>query len=271
MFKTAFQSLVVGLALIVSALPNVSEAAQSPTLTISQLKQNWQRYDGRTVQLRGQFGGCGAVCDFCPLGMTNATYDPFRCIQLFFGRQNSDPTERVVHILTGQVYRFAEVTIEARFNAVCLLDEMGHFVGDMACTDGPANLDNVRVLTVHARRPIPNVVFGGTPEPLVPAPPAERDAMLAEYRAINPTDLPWPVEMFLVQYPKEEPGTIPDPYPDPQRPDGLGCMCLTDLCEGRWPKMLLVGPADPYQCWFMRKTANGWRVMPHDFWWGGTP
>jgi hypothetical protein len=266
MVKAVFHTVIVALVVILAALPDLSDAAQSSTLTIRDLKQNWQRYDGRTVQLRGQIGGCGSVCDFCPLEMTTATYDSLRCIHIYFGRQNSDPTERIVHILTGQVYRFAEVTIEARFTALCLLDEMGHFVGDMLCTDGPANLDNVRVLAVHARRPTPNVLFGGMPEPLLPAPPTEREAMLAEYKAINPTDLPWEVEMFVVQY---DPATTQDA--DPQRPDGLGCVCLTGSCEGRWPKILLIGPADPYQCWFMRKTANGWRVVPHDFWWGSTP
>lgn len=268
MFKSAGGAgFLLGCISFMVALAPLADAAQEPRLRIETLRKNWQRYEGRTVQIRGQVDNCNEHCALCPEDMTSATYNANRCLSLEFGPEESRGTlvGSQPNLAMQVAYRFATITVAARLNAQCLFDENGMPVTKSVCIfDNPTpNLRAGRVLQVHARKSardgLATYVFG----PLAPAAPEDRGAMLAEFNAVVWGDYATP-QMFTARLPV---GIISDR----QRGytyvgDGMGCVCLDDSCEGRWPTRLFPGmnsAGNPFKCWQMIKTENGWRVAPN--------
>lgn len=252
----------------------VAEAAQSASVTVNDIKTNWGRYDGRIIRVRGQLDTCfngiyGLGCMLCPEQMT--TVDPNRCVSLEFAMEpttldHQAPLRVVSHI--QETYRFATVTVEAQFDATFLFDENGNPVKPLPylTADGsPPNLFDAHVVQVHARKSARDglVLYGA--EQLSPALSEERSVMLAALAASNPDD----------GFSKREVFAIP-PSPsilerrqigDPTVPDGAGCMCLTEDCQGQWPTRWFLGmksPANSFRCWAMQKVDGGWRVLVWD-------
>jgi hypothetical protein len=268
MFRYGVRAVfVLVLAVFVVSLPAVAEAAQAPHVSIQDLRKNWQRYDGKSVQVRGQIDNCNTRCAICPEDMTSATYDNNRCLSLDFGGEDSHGklVANQANLAMQVAFRFATVTVQARLNSQCLFDETGKPVTKAVCIfDTPAaNLGGGRVLQIHARKSARDglavYVFG----PLVPAAVADRDAMLEEFNAVVWGDYATP-EMFTAQLPV---GIISDKRRDyVYVGDGMGCVCLDDSCEGRWPTRLFPGmdsAGNPFHCWQMVKTEKGWRVVPN--------
>jgi hypothetical protein len=255
---------------LVTFMVMTTGAAASLTneVTIHELKQNWRHYDGKKVQLRGQLDRCVGTwrCNICPEEMTRQSYNWNLCIPVSFGhqhKQNTDFLDEQTDYLMQRLYRFATVTIEAKFSALCLWDEKGNQVGGVICTDGPANLDEARILQVHSRKTAqdglidPDEVKGL----LKPAVGADREEMFREFQSVV-----WyghEMEMFKVQLNE---GDIQNKKRGDQHiVDGVGCVCLAESCEGQWPREAYFGmnsPANPFICWLMQKKERGWRLIP---------
>ena len=88
-------------------------------VAISELRSHPDKYSGQTVQIAGKLTECaGWECSICPEEMTSETADSRRCLPLEF---------RPLMKGTGfggeaveAVFRFASVTIDARFDPACL-------------------------------------------------------------------------------------------------------------------------------------------------------
>lgn len=254
------------------AVAPVAEAAQSPLLTVSELKTNWRRYDGRTIRVRGQLDNCfngiyGIGCMLCPEQMTTA--NPNRCVSLELALEPDRPrvdqqrSMRVVSVLQ-ETYRFATVTVDAHFDATFLLDQNGDPVKPLPylTSDGlPPNLVDAHVLQVHARKTARDgLVLGG--QQLTPALPEEREAMLAVLAADYPDNGFYKKEVFALALSPE--ALELQQSSTPFFPDGIGCLCLTENCEGLWPTRWFFGmksPANPFRCWSMEKVDGRWRVQ----------
>lgn len=260
------------LTLAVALLAGVpAMAAQAPRLTIDELIKNGARYQNRVVQLRGQLDNCYGACSFCPEGTTRETLRDTLCLSLVFGPQVPGDLRlsRSANDLMTAMYRFAVVTIEARFTADCIFRDGKLVYANSArpgadegiCFSvGPVDLSFGRVLQVHARKTVLDGLIDTQwiYDELVPAEPGERTEMLAEFEStvgsINP-------EVFAVK----DKQMAADFAVDGSNYDGVGCWCFEASCEGRWPTHLVFGmnsPASPFRCWLMRKTPNGWRVLP---------
>lgn len=267
MVRTSFLGVFALILAICGPFFAIAEAAQAPRLTISELRRNWQRYDGRTIQIRGQIDNCNARCSICPEDMTTATYDNNLCLTLEFGLEESRGkfVDNQANLAMQVAFRFATVTVQARLSSRCLFDEKGMPVTNSVCVfDSPTpNLQTAGVLQIHTRKSardgLAEYVFG----PLMPAAPEDRQAMLAEFNRVVWGDYATP-EMFTAQLPV---GVISDRQRDyVYVGDGLGCVCLDDSCEGRWPTRLFPGmnsAGNPFHCWQMIKTEMGWRVVPN--------
>ena len=259
--------LFLALAALETGFPACAEAAQAPSLTIEALRANWQRYDGRTVELRGQVDNCNERCALCPEDMTTETYNANRCLTLQFGLEDSNGklVDNQANLAMQVAYRFATVTVRGRFSAQCLFGENGMPVGKSVCIfDNPvANLRSGEVVQIHARKSARDGIAGYVFGPLAPASAEDREAMTPEFNAVVWGDFATP-EMFTAKLPV---GIISDR----QRGytyvgDGVGCVCLDDSCEGRWPTRLFPGmnsAGNPFKCWQMIKTGKGWRVVPN--------
>jgi hypothetical protein len=269
---------LLGLAFGVMPFAALAAVAPVPALTIEQLVEDGARYQGRTVQIRGQLNNCHGACEICPEGTTTQTLRDAICLSLVFGPQVPGDTaiSGTDHDLMTTMYRFAVVTIEARFTAACVhgpggkLLYFGPIGTGVVATDtgkeviclshGPVDLSQGQVLQVHSRK----TVLDGLVDPqsiwdeLVPADPDERDAVLGEWDRTAGTTYP---EVFTVKDKQKQADIAPDNY------DGLACSCLESSCVGRWPTHLVFGmnsPANPFYCWIIKKTASGWRVLLND-------
>ena len=239
------------------------QAASAHAIDVHRLKTHWQRYDGKTVTLRGWIDECiGWNCNICPKAMLGGTAWDL-CIPIAFARQNDpDYWQKGYYqqVLQRDLYRLATVTVRARFSALCLSDEKGKPVGGVICSDGPANLDNARVLAVHARMSASEAAIHETEgvSALAPAPAGQAEEMYAEFKLV--------LGLMATQKPFAMLAAVPPAAGGTGAPlAGLACVCLDDSCEGRWPTLYFPGlhtPANPFHCWDMRKTASGWRVIP---------
>jgi hypothetical protein len=160
-------------------------------------------------------------------------------------------------------YRFATVTVEADFSSSCLSDEQGRSIGDVVCGDGPANLDNAQILGVNNRRTASegSVDKEDVRELLPPETKQEASAIATEFGAVVSWGEP---KVFLVRLTPNDVHNLQ--VSDEGIVEGLGCICLVDRCDGKWPITyfpFMNSPANPWRCWAMQKKANGWRVLPN--------
>jgi hypothetical protein len=264
-----------GLAVVVVALgiatPTLSDAAQSPRVSILDLKRNPSLYEGKVVRVQGQFDQCagGVTCNFCPADMTRVTFDENRCLPLGFrsGYGASLPEGNFTPLM-HRLYKFSTVTLEATFTSLCLRDENANPIGDVLCTGWPANLYLPRVLEVHSRKSASDglVTQWGDIGPLIPPPPGEREAMQQELARVTLGSGTGPGAVFSIQLSPQE--LENKERGDDTVMDALGCVCLEPNCDGKWPTRAFYGmnaPTNPYDCWFMQDREGGWRVLLQQF------
>jgi len=139
---------------ILILLPVSATAEDIPSVSVHELKVHWRDYDGKRVRVRGQLDGCGPVwsCEICPEDMTRNSYAADKCIVFSFEDQHRKDADWMEDAPLRKRYRFSTVTVEATFSSLCFYDENGKPVGDVVCSDGPANLDSARVLKVHSQK-----------------------------------------------------------------------------------------------------------------------
>jgi hypothetical protein len=268
-----FLTLAVAL---LGAVPAVS--AQAPRLTLDELIKNGAQYQDRIVQLRGQLDNCYSSCNFCPEGTTTETFDDAICLSLVFGAQVPGDAlpSGTAHDSMAMMYRFAVVTLEAQFTAACIFAngklvygapnnpfffQKGADKQEGGCfIPRPADLSEARIVQVHARRTLvdglidPQSIY----DELVAPDPDERAAILAEWDRTQVTKQP---EIFTVK----DKQMAADFAVSGDNYDGLACWCNEASCDGKWPTHLVFSmnsPANPFFCWVLKKTPEGWRVLP---------
>jgi hypothetical protein len=237
--------------------------AQARTLTVAELQHDARRLDGQMVTVRGQIDSCSAwYCEICPEDVREqgALY---QCLSVVFTPQgNHDFWHSGLHEekLYEKLYRFATVTLTARFSAMCVYDANGNPVGSVVCSDGPAALDDAHVVAVHARKTAQTgLASADDVRPLRPATADEAAAMAPELNlSVQHASDMGPRAFFIAVHEKNDrPGL-----------GGLGCVCLVDNCDGRWPVRTVGddnGPGNPFICWNMWKSPAGWRVTASFF------
>jgi hypothetical protein len=244
--------------------------ASAGELTVHELKQHRQKYDGTRVQVRGQLDTCGPVwfCAICPEDMTRQTYNDNLCISFAFENQHvrdfDEGADRLDR-LTRTAYRFATVTVDASFSSLCMIDEKGNFLGTVVCSDGPANLDDAKVLEVRGRKTSETGGLVDSTSLRVLTTPSGRDAeaMDSEFRLVIGDLYAQPHKLFAVT--PNATDLLNKSRGDTHVIDGLACVCREQSCENRWPShtaSFSSSPFDPYRCWGMQKLAVGWRVLP---------
>jgi hypothetical protein len=253
------QALAGFLAVACAVFPLPLAAAQTQRPALDEILKNPKRYDGRIVRLRGQIDNCHTLCGLCPEAMTANRYDASRCISIGFGTEAWDGklTAYRAGRAFADVYRFATVTIEARFSSACLAE--GN-TGACILDSRPPNLREARVLAVHARKSARDGLADEVLAPVVNASPEEREAMLAALNNVVPGDRGLP-EVFVADPPDNILAELGSDVADA----GLGCVCLDGDCADRWPARLFTGmesAGNPFRCWEMLKTDKGWRVIP---------
>lgn len=268
---------VLALAFVVFAvsLSPFAEAAQAPRVTIQELKKNWKRYDGKTVQVHGQFDACndtfGAGCVLCPEEMTD--FDWNHCLSLSFLRESALQEPSALFASTSlmrELYRFATVTIEARLDSTSLYDENGDAVkpelANAISDGGYPNLAEARVLHVDSRKTARNGLVSGESDQISAVIPQERDAMMTAFAAVYPDEGIFKREVFAVQLSRSsiERRQTGDPY----IADGIACVNVSRQTETVWPTRWFMGmksPANPFRCWGMQKREGAWRVLVDEY------
>jgi hypothetical protein len=120
------------------ALATAAVAAQ-PT-TLDAIRAAPERFDGKWVELTGQVNQCTHFgCALCPEETTDAKSR--RCLALDWDRQRGSNREMGADF--DPIYRYASVTLVARFDKSCLVG---------ICTDRAPVLFDARVLRVLKRR-----------------------------------------------------------------------------------------------------------------------
>jgi hypothetical protein len=248
---------------VVTSLLVGCATAGSNELSVGELKQEWKRYDGKVVRVRGTLDACVTQCNLCPDPAALAG-DEISCLPLAFAEENTpNATQETFreNMLFQRLYRFTTLTVEARFLALCMIGDKGEFTTDVVCTGWPINLDKAKVISVAARQTSNEVPMAAEyVRPLVEPSAPDAAAMLT---AMNETAHPDERKVFLlVKMPKD---LVDKKSGTSNFPDGLGCVCLEWKCDGKWPVRYLVGmdtPANPFHCWALDKMASGWRVLP---------
>jgi hypothetical protein len=142
--------------------------------SIAELRAHPDKYAGQTVRIAGKLTECaGWECSICPEEMTSATADPKGCLPLSF-RPLMEGTGFGADAVE-QVFRFASVTVEGKFDPTCLRTP---------CLDRQSVLHEVEVVTTRQRRKSRLGLWLGDRTPLVPLGKADAEAVVAAaYRA----------------------------------------------------------------------------------------
>jgi hypothetical protein len=138
-------------------------------VSISDLRHHPEKYDGKIIQLVGKLTECAHwECSLCPEEMTNESADPKQCLPLGFRSLIND---------TGfgsdaqeAVFRFASVTIRAKFDPECLRRH---------CTDRGTVLRETEVVEVRKRRESKAGLWLGPQTKLVPVAKNEEERIIA--------------------------------------------------------------------------------------------
>ncbi len=251
-------------------------AAQTPLVTLEALTKDWKPYDGKRIRIRGQLDNCYHGCSLCPESMDASSIDDDslgKCVTVWFGTTHSygETAEEIQSAaLLGETYRFATVTIEATFSSNCFAGDPAYYhLGTVisVCTDeGPPPLYAAHVLEVHSRKSAANGLAFGWVHDVVPASQEEKNGMRAAF----------PEEGWRWHFNSDPEPRMFVALPNAVDRDsqkrgeeilvfGVGCVCLENSCENRWPTRIfwdMNSPSNPFHCWEMQKTAQGWRILP---------
>jgi len=211
--------------------------------SLQQLLQSPKSFADRYVRTTGQVDNCfGFTCNLCPAEMTNATFDVRKCLGVsFYGFSGADG-------LMDRAFRFAVVTLDARFDPACLDEKV-------ICLDRVSELIDARVVEVQSRHSaLDGIVSWHDEGNLIPASAADEQGMKAELDGLgSPPD---PTRKDDMRYFVLDDRTG-------RRKTGLACICVEKICEGHWPTRLFRGfnsVGNPFSCSLMEKFDVGWRI-----------
>lgn len=144
-------TILAGVAATVGSACAQTQPHPAP-VAISELRKHPDKYSGQTVRISGKLTECwGWECSICPEAMTSETADAEQCLPLEFRplMKGTGFGESAVEA----VFRFASVTIDARFDPGCLHG---------GCTDrGTVLLDADVVATTQRRTSQSGLWLGG--------------------------------------------------------------------------------------------------------------
>ena len=255
------------LALALTLLGGAAQAAPA-AVTLDALIGNPNLEAFQNVWVDGQIDDCQLQCRLCPLSMTRANFDPAKCIDLRLDgfaatdpSPNDDAAASRAELLQMRAFRYASVTLEAVNDPGCssktrLTDDRGP--GDAVCL-GPA-LIHARVISVHSRKiGAEGLVSSHVLGHLVVAPPADSEAMLAEYRAMDPDTKPLQMRAFLAIV--DDPALMGNGI----TAVGYDCVCRIASCEGQWPASIEAtdSAANPFMCFDMEKHDGRWLFLTY--------
>lgn len=233
---------------------------QLPTsVTLNQLIQSPAEYAFKKVRIEGQVDNCNYwACALCPTDMTNETFDENKCLEMEFDSFGDGELGYRTSALLGEAFRFATIEMEAFFDPNCKVrsvDPHKQFV----CIDRVIYLKNAHVLAVHSRKSaIDGLVYWGNYEQLSLANDSEGQAMQAVF-FVGKGWLRGGEPRFFVVIETDKSNLTSDILAR-----GLGCVCIEESCEGRWPTRWFSGfnsPANPFVCSKMEKYRHGWQVV----------
>ncbi len=234
----------------------VAPAASAPmSATLAQLHSHPARYAGKLVRLRGQLDSClGYACDLCPETMTPQNNEGALCLQVSFDGYPIGYADDAAATVSGdmqRLFRFATVTLEARFDPTCLPNYKPPG-GLVVCSDYPSALLDARVIAVHARR-------------------TARDGLVAvrhdlgDFRIPVPDDARAMRQAYLAAFPNAQSDfrVFLDPVVDPAAEETSGkiCVCRDGVCDGKWPirtSDAIDTPANPFDCYRLLKRKDAW-------------
>ena len=158
------------------------------TVQIAALRSNPSIYAGKVVRVAGKLDQCYAwECSLCPESMTSANADQRQCLALDF--HNLMPGTGFGEEEQEKIFRFASVTLTARFDPSCWKGP---------CLDRPTVLYGAVVESVqHRRTSREGLWLGGAVTPLQEAAQPETAALRAEALKAGFPDNP-PMKVFNV-------------------------------------------------------------------------
>jgi hypothetical protein len=163
-FVVGFAALVLGFLIGCAVGVRVQRATEQQNAVVadvSQLRSEPGKFSGRLVRLTGKLDECYQwECSLCPEKMTTAGADAKRCLPLDFRplMKGTGFGERE----TEGVFRFASVTLVAKFDPTCLQG---------TCLDRGTVLSNADVVAVQQRRSSRDGLWLGAVTPLQEVPP----------------------------------------------------------------------------------------------------
>jgi len=233
------------------ASPSWADVPSPVQTSIQKLLRSPQPYSNKIVRVTGQIDNCfGFTCNICPDEMTDRTFDAKQCLGVSFEGYASENAN--AYALMDKAFRFAVVTLDARFDPACLDTEKS------VCLDRVSELFEARVVKVQSRHSaLDGIVSWYHEGTLLTASLVDERDMQTEVGAVLPLAKDEEVRFFVVD------------YEDPTRQKtGLACLCPGKTCEGRWPTRFFWGfssVGSPFSCVLMKKLNIGWRIIPGDF------
>jgi hypothetical protein len=229
-------------------------------VTIEELIAKAEVYRDKTVVVRGQLDNCTSLtCNLCPEDMTNGTFDRNKCLGLEFdgfGPSGSWATSRTAQAME-KAFRFATVTLSAHFDPTCLTGkDPSDPKATVVCTDRASALYDAIVQKVHSRKNGDTGIVSWYDFGVLSAPTDnDRRTMLALLNDLDPNNKR-PLALFVVPH---------DSIPDNVEAEGMGCYCLIDSCEGKWPRKWVGGFSNygnDFYCFEMQKKHGVWSFLP---------
>jgi hypothetical protein len=216
------------------------------TLSVSFASQHIRALHGKTVRIRGLVNECMSLtCLLC-----DDVSETAACLPLELWADSDAAGD-----LLEELYRFAEISVDATIDATCTLHEDPADPKPneiIVCTDRSRALEDARVVQVWSRHAAPEGRFDAYEgEPLRLYAGQDRAAILNTFEGLwkNASQDPPQAELLA---------------PDSPESDVTLCVCLEDSCAGRWPAMsghVVRSPANPYVCYAFKRTDFGWALI----------
>ena len=211
-------------------------------VSIAELRGAPQRYDQKVVRLRGTLKAhpFNTFSSLCPEENT----DDSPCLGVAFDDYGLSSPDALGAKAVAAAFRWATVTVTARFDAFCLR-------ANSICLDYPTYLWDARVQAVHHRQSSAEVQGPGALR-LTPAEVADAAAMLDAYRHVSGRQV------------DAQPETAA--FIAPELTDrGAVCAWRWGHRDGPWPSSLIAVNApsaiDHFTCWSTQKVAGQWRII----------
>jgi len=210
----AYVALVVGLLIgcaIGAYVTRKSDAKNAVVTDIGSLRSSSAKYAGELVKVRGKLDECyGWECSLCPESMTTAKANPDQCLPLEF--QSLVPKTGFGEEEKEGVFRFASVTLVARFDPTCFKKGV--------CVDRQVVLTNADVVSLDTRRSSREGLWLGEVSPLqeMASGPANEIRIAALQAGFPPEP---PMKVFSVK-----------------GDENVAVVCWTPVMTNSWPNSL---------------------------------